>query len=317
MLRYEQRKIVCRTSSRSSTRLGNTLNTGNAFPPSSLPLQDEFAPGYIGRLIGLSLAEDGEAYFKDLRARLAQQDVDLEGKYNEELLVHVHGLTHQDFIEKHSLIPYSWAVRAPLPSYRSNRRTRPASISNTPRNGAWFCPDCARQDRQTDGVSYWRRTHQLTGIEKCLFHRNTCLLGVDSKSAFMQEPYLFLDRGAPTEYCRSAVAQCDTILRFAEISAWLLNAPHPKPPKAARALMSALTSTSGIYGGKFFAASELLRHATEVLPKEWLAANFPDVFERLSWRCSFSYKATADFALALALVTKSASMAQAHWQTLP
>lgn len=256
-------------------------------------------------------------YFKHLRAQLVELGVDVEGKYNDELLVYIHGLSHQDFIANHSLIPYHRAVRDPLPPFRSARRTRPASIAKTSRNGAWFCPDCALEDMRSDGFSCWRRAHQLIGVDRCPKHRDTPLRMLDSLVSFAQQPHLNIDRGIPATYSFTAKSKWDLIFRFAEISIGLLGAAYPKSPKAAQSLIGDLAIASGVYEGKIFVHPELLRYATEVLPREWLLANFPGIYQKLNWRCSFDYKMTADYALALALVSDSADIALSRWENLP
>ncbi|WP_232798303.1 TnsD family Tn7-like transposition protein [Salinibacter altiplanensis] len=55
-----------------------------------------------------------------------------------------------------------------------------------------FCPDCAEEDRNSHGVSYWHRVHQLPGIWVCTTH-GTILREYRPRSSF--PPYDFISLG--------------------------------------------------------------------------------------------------------------------------
>lgn len=61
----------------------------------------------------------------------------------------------------------------------------------TGKNGAWFCAECVSKDLQIHGIPYWRRDHQLCGVNWCYRHRRK-LLGFSSHSAFDKSPPVHL-----------------------------------------------------------------------------------------------------------------------------
>lgn len=265
----------------------------------------------------MSLAGDGETFLRELRAQLAQQGLEVEGKYDNELLVHVHGLSHRDFIEHHTLFPYQWAVWNARQLPRWGRQIRSAIWA--PRNGAWFCPKCALEDKASRGYSYWRRVHQLAGVNRCPYHRDTALQVLNSWPPFDQQPHANIDRTSPATDVIATKREWDLIFKFTEISIGLLSASYPKSSKAAQSLIGNLAVSSGICAGQHAAYPQraIRRYAEEQLPKAWSAANFPKLYSCLMWAASLPYSEAWHYALALALVSDSATVALAEWETLP
>lgn len=57
----------------------------------------------------------------------------------------------------------------------------------TGKKGAWFCHECVNGDLQTHGMPYWRRDHQLCGVDWCYRHR-VKLSGFSTHVAFSKPP---------------------------------------------------------------------------------------------------------------------------------
>ncbi len=85
------------------------------------------------------------------------------------------------FIQRHTLLPYYLAFEPPA----RRRQILKALVSGSPLEEVYpltaltraepkqlrFCPRCLIGDSRTRGESYWRRGHQLPGVDQCAIHR--------------------------------------------------------------------------------------------------------------------------------------------------
>jgi hypothetical protein len=84
------------------------------------------------------------------------------------------GMSVTDFSFRHSLLPFYCAVSTHstvvLGGFRSASPDLLRVNANRKHLFARFCPLCAQCDQASFGFSYWRRVHQLPGIERCIEH---------------------------------------------------------------------------------------------------------------------------------------------------
>lgn len=86
----------------------------------------------------------------------------------------------EEFVDKHTMLPY---YLFPLPPERQCKALKKAYAMNVkelvntliiPRSRTTkylrFCPLCVENDRNTIGYTYWRRSHQMYGINVCHLH---------------------------------------------------------------------------------------------------------------------------------------------------
>lgn len=106
------------------------------------------------------------------------------------ILASLSKMSLRDFAYLHSFLPF---VRAFAPNAFENIDDVQRMQSNVrywmqPGNdGPWFCVSCANEDLDIYGIPYWRRTHQLIGVDWCYKHHHK-LLAVSSKDAFDMAP---------------------------------------------------------------------------------------------------------------------------------
>lgn len=62
------------------------------------------------------------------------------------------------------------------------------------RASAYFCDECIIEDLELRGYAYWRRSHQIPGMDWCSKHRSL-LWKIDDKTAFEGSPFHSLSRG--------------------------------------------------------------------------------------------------------------------------
>lgn len=153
-----------------------------------------------------------------------------------------HQYTSDIFIDKHTHFPYY----APfLPSERvqllrsdmrgnegSHIRERLGITAGclTPPVRLRFCPECVKEDPDQNRETYWRRLHQLPGVEVCPNHE----VFLEESNALRINGSKFTSASraavkAPTRRLKKANLQHSLLLKIAINSAWLLNWHGPYP----------------------------------------------------------------------------------------
>jgi hypothetical protein len=131
--------------------------------PTALP--GELAQGCAGRFARLNGCSCWLQACKKLLNHEANPYWDGPRSQNSQFLADVVGLPILELNSRHTLKPL---VRGGSPG-----RSRHAKRSDKPyraRQFAYFCEDCAMEDIEFHGMSYWRREHQILGMYWCLKH---------------------------------------------------------------------------------------------------------------------------------------------------
>lgn len=135
-------------------------------------------------------------------------------------------LTVTEFAQHHTLIPFTRIFSPPLeeaPSKELHNILMTHGL-RAGKRGAWYCTSCIKQDLKEYGSSYWRRSHQLLGIDWCHIHGHQ-LEGANNAAAFDQDPIFAKEKYEPLvppgpKFLDKAEL---TIQRYAAISIALLN----------------------------------------------------------------------------------------------
>lgn len=91
------------------------------------------------------------------------------------ILANLSNISPIDFAYAHSFLPF---VKAFSPNARESTDDiqKMQSIlrhwGQPAKDGAWFCVTCAREDQVVHGIPYWRRAHQLIGVNWCHIHQH-------------------------------------------------------------------------------------------------------------------------------------------------
>lgn len=285
-------------------------------------LPDEFAPGFEGRVMVLALINDRKEFHKRLHLLLEQRGIHHKGLHSSELLSSACDLKYEEFIQNHTLLPYYRAVSGTtsgnwkLP-HSSPEYNKLYPFTKLPKQGAWFCHECAIEDMASQGFSYWRRSHQIPGVDWCSKHRGTSLRLLSDISAFEHQPHFYIDQGIPALYPSSASPEQGEVLqRFLDINLAILKIGYPMPRDVAVSLIQTYGAETGKYQTESSGMTSLNLHAKKMLPPEWLKSNFPELFTDSTQGngiVSFPLKETSQFTLALALVFDSAEAALDQW----
>ena len=93
-----------------------------------------------------------------------------------------------------------------------------------------LCPVCHEQDIHLYGESYWRRTHQVAGVEVCPHHavflECTSVTYTGRKARHAYFPMRFRDPSLPIRHLDPKNSEHSLLLRLAEDFYWLLDRNH-------------------------------------------------------------------------------------------
>jgi len=164
-------------------------------------------------------------------------------------------------------------------SCHSDRFTNPHVLSlRLPSESARFCLDCVNEDLDFHGASYWRRTHQLPGIDACAKH-GSVLLELSSSAMRVVSPSVM--GGATPALHSSELAlylSNPFIQRFMALSDMALQASVPLAP----AVMAKVLSQQKRMYDKTRRSIPLSESVRELAPSFWIAKHFPALFARES-----------------------------------
>ncbi|WP_410498874.1 TniQ family protein [Chitinibacter sp. S2-10] len=135
----------------------------------------------------------------------------------------------EDFLQQHTLFPFSHPfdnISEKEKSKETFQKYLSSSSQRLHKQGAWFCTSCISQDEKEHGISYWRRSHQLLGIDWCFKHRFK--LRRTTEAAFDFEPKLAtLHTDVLIPPGPESLDEAESVIqRYAEISEWLLTWPN-------------------------------------------------------------------------------------------
>lgn len=151
---------------------GNAPLLSPSFLPANLPnpMPDELAVGLAGRLARLN----GISSTKQLISLLRQEHSNNKQTPAIWILASALSMDVHAFAAAHTLLP----VRYPISAYvglpnEANAFKQRAFLMGMATVGSniFFCTDCAKEQTLLSGFSYWKRQHQLEGLEWCLVHR--------------------------------------------------------------------------------------------------------------------------------------------------
>lgn len=141
-------------------------------------MPDEFHPGYLGRLKNVFLARKKHDLMDAIKSTLS-----IRGDFLDEvdMLAAASGKTRSEFVQGSTLLPFARMTTREEPlteHYRlSASRARAVLSGQRRRMGPRYCPACVLSDmRENSGLSWWRRRHQVGGVDWCQVHKTPLLV---------------------------------------------------------------------------------------------------------------------------------------------
>jgi hypothetical protein len=190
------------------------------------------------------------------------------------------GISIPTLVKQHTHLGYKWFVHGT--NYERNIEeymSLPTDPTNSslllPSESPHLCPQCVSEDMDFHGISYWRRVHQLPGVDHCVKHM-TPLIKVEKKDIDRKHP-INAKHVLPAIQAENIKAyfESTSIKNFSSLSDSVLHSEIPiKPSVINFAISSKIRS-------KFGKSSISLRElALQKFPEFWLRRHFPRVFSQ-------------------------------------
>lgn len=200
-------------------------------------------------------------------------------------LARASGLKPEHYASNHSLMPFFRMVA------RGDQPTRhgdPSETSLTRRLGTAtpgkfvrICPQCVDDDLNHWHFSWYRRTHQLPGIDWCPVHRSA-LVAVDHPNPWNCPPHHWVDQEKIRQLQSSpeGIAESGFLGRVGEIACELLERPVPLPVGRVGAALTERVQQMGLrtcLNGAKPVLSDVVR---EIAPASWLNLHWVGLAEK-------------------------------------
>lgn len=157
------------------------------------PYPDEHAIGWRGRIRFFNHHPQVKNTIAELKLLFDRhRSANAQTKTTPQLFVlaHFSQMTPRDFAHRHSFLPFIRPfgpdIFAPANEHKRMERFLRYS-TQTGKTGFWFCTSCVNEDMESHRMPYWRRTHQLIGVDWCLKHRHK-LTGISKNDALDRAP---------------------------------------------------------------------------------------------------------------------------------
>lgn len=143
------------------------LRRADTVVPKLLP--DEFILGWLKRFAIANCYTDAWRFIKSIRS---EQKVDAEGAASiyqiSSLISDYTGIPNSELERLHTLVPWIQLIGNGQQGKKNSEADRRAIHVKGHRSG--LCLNCIEEDRAFLGWNYWRRSHQIPGVTRCLKH---------------------------------------------------------------------------------------------------------------------------------------------------
>lgn len=219
-------------------------------------------------------------HFAWMRSELGVTEADEHGVTDLDILARASGMTTQSYAVKHTLLS-NFVVAAPADecslfgSVGMARRTGQFAMQ-LPRRHAFVCLDCIDADMASKRFSWFRRSHQLTGVDWCAEHREN-LHQVAAERPFEHPPNWWRDEGLPVDsrLVGESANSNAFIDRHAAISLSLLRRDRPVPCEALNQRLCEQARRMDVGGARTKGQTLLSDRLLALARDDWLYRHFP------------------------------------------
>lgn len=238
--------------------------------PTIMP--DEWLNGYLERLKFLN----GYRSQKNI-TELLQQELKLEKTVSMvEILAALLNQSTENIVWQHTLIPAIRAITDNNPSVRHGdtskanhlRMLGTRKMVHHPR----YCPKCVKEDVGYRGFAYFRRSHQITGIDWCLKHQIK-LKNIEESA--IPTPISLMQKANSEILSSSFIEQSPAIERYVHIFDGLVSNQFPVSAEHASWVLSEQAIKLGLNRSPNKQGTTLSDIAIVEIPHQWLLDNFP------------------------------------------
>jgi hypothetical protein len=196
------------------------------------PMQDELAIAHAGRMALFLGSSSSQRFDQWLKREAGRSDVSSPSTPRLTQLAVVVGMPSIDYARQHSMMGALRVAARPSDmafygAHEGVQFTKRLGML-TQKADAHLCPRCVEKDLDHPKFSWFRRTHQLQGVDWCPTHR-TPLLKVRGSDPWALLPQHWMERGE-VEVLKLSAADLEPkgfVNRFVRIACTLLERPRP------------------------------------------------------------------------------------------
>lgn len=240
------------------------------------PMPDEIAAGYQGRLGELHGWKSQRKSLAELRIANAAQGLETGGSSPLYELASAARMSVEAFARLHTLLPVmnvasDFGAGIPHGSRLSGKGGQHGmrGIGGRPR----VCRDCILEDINHWGFSWYRRAHQIQGVDWCDKH-GCALLWIDSLDPFSASPHGWFAGDVcreTEEFWVTASGAPPLLHRYSAVCLSFLDRGAPAPSRLLNAMVAHRVLNQGLN------LASLQDRIKDQAPAGWLAQNFPDL----------------------------------------
>lgn len=223
---------------------------------------------------------NGHTNRRDFIASLSCVSHDLSRKSVIEVIAELCMMSVGELARLHTLTPFTRAfVLHKEAQYRHGADVsghRRHSAMRLPRRSLCFCEKCVHEDRGFHGRSYWRRSHQVPGIEWCEKH-GVPLLSCDRESLQL-EPHCYLDRAS--RVTSTTLPETGVIPRYFGLIGFLSTMSEPISVHVLQRVVRSALKKAGLRNSEKGKRPLLSDFASEACPLDWLHRLLPTIKDK-------------------------------------
>lgn len=267
------------------------------------PMPGEPAAAHQGRVEYVLGIKSSNEFKEFVRQCLTDEAVDVHSLSRLEQLASIAGMTLADYARQHSMLGVFRVVTpskdwAPFGSSGDARYVRSQGMK-IHKSQVCLCSQCVIEDLDHWKFSWFRRSHQIEGVDWCPSHgiRLQVVTGTDPWSRLPQH---WVESGEVTDIPGGEVRETEFEARYAEIAMSMLERPAPFFVEVLTSVLAQRAQSLGLRRsrtGRRMNLSDLLR---QTAPSDWLRKHWPEV----------AFKAQADFVMGLDRVIAQKAYAQ-------
>lgn len=243
-------------------------------------MPDEPMNAYLGRMKRNNVYSSSAELLTQLASYMSIQVCDTKKINSILLLAEVSGVNPLFFARQHTMLPFAKFVdwfdrdRGEVADFTSEKYL--GSVMRSQGNKAHLCRDCVNEDMDFRGMSYWRRVHQLIGIDWCVKHGDA-LYQYEGNDAFDISPLVAL--GSCSKLDKETVAAAKDhprVARYARIAESLLaEVSHPYHTEDISTMIRDWAKQQDLRVALNGKRPLLSDKVAESFPNDWLALHFP------------------------------------------
>ncbi|MFN3734612.1 TniQ family protein [Comamonas testosteroni] len=284
------------------------------------PLPDEPLRAFIGRMKRHNVCSSDSELFCKLAKCMSIADFSTTSVNPIELLSHAYGVEQSFLIRQHSMLPFTRLVGkfdregTQGADFLHERYVR--SALRNKKIKAYLCPECVAEDLRFRGITYWRRVHQLPGIDWCTKHENVLRIS-NEINALEQSPLSALNSSQPLNEKQAIEARDHPLVNcYARIAEGVLSevsrSNHVEDVSVLIREWARAQDLRVSLNGKRYLLSD---RVTSSFPRPWLTSLIPASVNKKArefassidgtWYSRSNVSSTSAYLLALALMYES------------